>query len=285
MNWEDLRVFLAIARVGTLSGAAKELKVDQATVSRRLASLEEQLAIRLVDRLPREAKITAIGEKILQVARDVESSAMKIERLSVTAKLERSRITISAPPILAQHFFASNMFALSQYLPKTQLSILSDSHFVSLSRLEADLAVRLSPGIKDTDIIRKIGRMDFALYATKTYRYIETPEKWEFIAYTERHTDFAHKRWLYRIIDKAPIVCELAELSHQFAAACSGIGVAGLPCFLGDNDPQLVKLKTDKPMLRLDIWIAKHPDRRNDKHLQQAAAAITEVLRMRGLSY
>lgn len=283
MNWEDLRIFLAIAKAGTLSGAARLLNIDQATVSRRLASLEEQLDVRLIERLPREARITAVGHKILQEAREVENSTLKIERMSITSKQERLKITVSAAPILARHFFAPNMLALSQALPKTQLSILSDAHFVSLSRLEADLAVRLSPGIQDTDIIKKIGRMEFALYAHKDYHHITSPEEWEFIAYPQRQTDFEHKRWLYGIIGKNDVVCEVADLSNQFEAACSGIGVAGIPCFLGDNNQQLVRLETPKMMLELDIWIAKHPYRRNDKNIQQVSAAMTELVNTMGL--
>jgi DNA-binding transcriptional LysR family regulator len=64
MNWEDFQYLLAIARAGTLSGAARELSVDQATVSRRLFSLEAELDVRLVDRLPREARLTSVGQKI-----------------------------------------------------------------------------------------------------------------------------------------------------------------------------------------------------------------------------
>ncbi|MFU2317028.1 LysR family transcriptional regulator [Rahnella sp. PCH160] len=283
MNWEDLRIFLAIARTGTLSSAARSLHIDQATVSRRLASLEEQLDVRLIERLPREARVTELGQKILQEASDIETRTLKIEQMSITSKQERSKITISAPPVLARHFFAPNMLALSQRLPMAQLSILSDAHFVSLARLEAHLAVRLSPGIKDSDIIRKIGQMEFALYAGREYCHLKEPDKWEFIAYPERHTDFDHKRWLYETIGNKPVICEVADLSNQFEAACSGIGIAGIPCFLGDNDERLIKLETTKPMLSLDIWTAKHPDRRNDKHLQQALIAIAELIDSKGL--
>ncbi|MEA9393519.1 LysR family transcriptional regulator [Acerihabitans sp. TG2] len=284
MNWEDLRVFLAIARAGTLSGAARLLNIDQATVSRRLATLEAQLNVRLIERLPREARLTAIGQKILQAARDVESSTFKIERMSVISRRERTRLTISAPPVLARHFFAPNMLALTQQLPRVQLSILSDAHFVSLSRLEADLAVRLSPGVKDSDIIKKIGRMEFALYAGREYRHIEEPDKWGFIAYPERQTDFDHKRWLYETVGKRHVVCEMTDLSHQYEAACSGVGVAGLPCFIADCDARLIKLETSQPMLNLGIWIAKHPDRRNDELVAEASNMITNLLINHGLS-
>ncbi|MEN4981245.1 LysR family transcriptional regulator [Erwinia billingiae] len=283
MNWENLRFFVAIARSGTLSGAAKALNVDQATVSRRLMSLEAELGSKLIERLPREARLTAQGQIILAEAVEIEASTFKIERLSVANKQKREKVTVSAPPVLAKHFFAANMLKLSQELPGVLISILSDVHFVSLSRLEADLAVRLSPGVKDTDIIKRIGKMDFALYAASRYCHLETPEFWEFIAYPERVTNFEHKQWLDKIIGDKRVLCEMADLSHQYETVCSGVGVAGLPCFLADKDKRLVKLEVDELMLSLDIWIAKHPDRRNDPLVVHASKVIASILKEVGL--
>ena len=283
MNWENLRFFVAIARAGTLSGAAKALDVDQATVSRRLMSLEAELGLKLIERLPREARLTEPGRIILAEAIEIEAYTFKIERLSITNKEQREKLTISAPPILARHFFATNMWALSQELPLVLISILSDVHFVSLSRLEADLAVRLSPGIKDTDIIKKVGEMGFALYAASNYEHLESPELWEYIAYPERVNNFEHKQWLDGIIGEKRVSCEMADLSHQYESARSGAGVAGLPCFLADKDKRLVKLEVDESMLNLDIWIAKHPDRRNDPLVVHASNVISIILNKVGL--
>ncbi|WLS81112.1 LysR family transcriptional regulator (plasmid) [Erwinia pyri] len=283
MNWENIRFFVAIARSGTLSGAAKALDVDQATVSRRLMSLEAELGSKLIERLPREARLTAQGQIILAEAVEIEACTFKIERLSVANKQKREKVTISAPPVLARHFFATNMLKLSQELPQVLISILSDVHFVSLSRLEADLAVRLSPGIKDTDIIKKIGKMDFALYAASNYYHLKSPELWEFIAYPERVTNFENKQWLDKIIGDKRVLCEMTDLSHQYETVCSGVGIAGLPCFLADKDKRLVKLEVDESMLSLDIWIAKHPDRRNDPLVVHASNAIAIILKEVGL--
>lgn len=283
MNWENLRFFVAVVRAGTLSGAAKALEVDQATVSRRLMSLEAELGLKLIERLPREAKLTAQGKLILTEALEIEACTFKIKRLSVANKEKREKLAISAPPVLARHFFATNMLKLSQELSGVLISILSDVHFVSLSRLEADLAIRLSPGVKDTDIIRKIGKMDFALYAASRYSHLKTPESWEFIAYPERVTNFEHKQWLDKIIGEKHVLCEMADLSHQYETICSGVGVAGLPCFLADSDKRLVKLEVNEPMLSLDIWIAKHPDRRNDPLVVRASNVISDILNKVGL--
>lgn len=284
MNWEDLRYFLAVASAGTLSGAARQLNVDQATISRRLAALEAELGTRLVNRQPRRAELTSLGHEVLKQAQAIEERMFSIKRLATTAHSElRAKITISAPPILARHFLAPHLLTLSQAMPQVQISVLSEPHFASLSRLEADLAMRLAPGIADSDIVKKIGQMEFALYAAPAYPGIAVPDQWEFIGYTEHQLSFDHKTWLYQVIGDRRVICEVADLSNQYEAACTGIGVAGLPCFLADSDPRLVKLPTTQRILNLSIWLALHPDRRNDRLVRDTTSAIIGLVESLGL--
>ena len=284
MDWEDLRFFLSVATTGSLTGAARALNVNQATVSRRLAALEAQLNVRLVDRLTRESRLTAIGQQILQDVLDIEAKAFAIERKCSSSKAAvRSKVTITAPPILARHFLTPNLVTLTTMSPMVQISILSEPHFASLSRMEAELELRLSTHIENTEIVKKVGLMQFSLYAKNDYPYALDEERWEFVGYTERQGDFAHKRWLYEIIGSKRVACEVTDLSHQYEAACTGIGVAGLPCFIGDRDDRLIKLENNLPMLNLDIWIAMHPDRRNDTVVRKTADAIFQLLEPFGL--
>jgi DNA-binding transcriptional LysR family regulator len=284
MNWEDLRYFLAIANAGTLSGAARQLNVDQATISRRLAALETELRTRLVNRLPRRAELTSFGQEVLAQALAIEDRTLSIKRLALTAHGEsRSKITLSAPPILARHFLAPHLLTLSRQMQQVQISVLSEPHFASLARMEADLAMRLAPGTADSDIVKKIGEMEFALYAAPSYAHIATPEQWAFVGYTDNPLSFEHKSWLYETIESRQVICEVADLSNQYEAACTGIGVAGLPCFLADQDPRLVKLASSEPMLKLGIWLALHPDRRNDRLVRDMSTAIIDLLRAWGL--
>ncbi len=240
--------------------------------------------MQLIDRLPRESRLTAIGQEILHAVGEIEDKALGVQRVALTASSERrAKVTITAPPILARYFFAPNIRRFSERNPTVQLSIFSESHFDSLSRLDADLAVRLSPAIEDSDISRKIGRLEFHLYATRDYPNIADSESWEFIGYTDRQFDFAQKRWLYEVIGSRRVVCELTDLSNQYEAACTGIGVAGLPAFIGDADQRLVRLPADHAMLTLDIWIAMHADRRKDVHVRNTVTGITELIASNGL--
>jgi DNA-binding transcriptional LysR family regulator len=240
--------------------------------------------VRLVDRLARESRLTAIGQQIMQDVLDIEAKAFAVERKCLSSRAAvRAKVTITAPPILARHFLTPNLAKLARVSPLVQLSILSEPHFASLSRLEADLALRLSPPIENTDIAKKVGLMQFALYSQAGYANALDEQKWEFVGYTDRQGDFAHKRWLYEVIGSRRVACEVTDLSHQYEAACTGIGVAGLPCFIGDRDDRLVKLDSNLPMLGLDIWVAMHPDRRNDTVVRKAVEAILQLLVPLGL--
>lgn len=279
MNWEDLRYFQAIAQERTLSGAARRLGVDNATVGRRLSALEEGLHTRLVDRLPRESRLTVVGERVLEQVRAMEQGALAVQRIVLSARSqEHGKVVVTAPPILARHFLTPNVRRMHERYPLVQLSIASESQIVSLSRLEADLALRLSPPVEDTDVAKKIGRMKFGLYAAHDYPNAARPDHWEFIAYTDRQADFAHRRWLYKLIGERRVACEVTDLSSQYEAACAGIGVAGLPCFVGDADARLQRLPTTDPLLSLDVWIALHPDRRNDRLVRNTMRHIVELV-------
>jgi DNA-binding transcriptional LysR family regulator len=285
VNWEDLRFLLAIRSSGTISGAARELAVDQATVSRRLQALEAALKVRLVDRLPKEARFTKVGADIVERVLEMQSKAFEIQRILTSSRNDRQReIAISAPPVLARHLLAPHLHELSIRLGAPKLTVLSEPHLASLARMEADLALRLTRGTDDGEVVKKVGHMHFALYAHASYPNISKPSDWEFIGYTRRQADFEHKRWLYQTIAKRRIICEVSDLSNQYEAACSGIGVAGLPRFLGDSDPRLVRLSTDEPMLELGIWIALHPDRRKDLLLRDTMNEITELLQLNSLA-
>src|ERR1700744_4608941 len=110
VDWEDIRHFLAVAQSGTLSGAARTLKVDHATVSRRLAALEAALDVRLIDRLPRFCRLTTIGRQGFKRAVEMEAGAHSVARLAKAAHTPLSGpVTVSAPPVLVAHLLAEHL--------------------------------------------------------------------------------------------------------------------------------------------------------------------------------
>ncbi len=279
MDWEDVRHFLAVAEVGTLSGAARKLKVDHATVSRRLAALEARLGVRLVERLPRACRLTAIGEAVRERAAAMQAGADGIARLARAAQAPLvGRVALSAPPVLVAPLLAGHLARFHDQYPDIRLSLAAQGAQVSLSRREADIALRLARPEETGSVARKIGAMAFGLYAHRSYVHLSAPERWQFIAFDPDYAGMPQQQWLLGIAAGRPVVCELNYISEHLIAARAGVGVAGLPLFLGEADPDLVRLDVDAPAFSRDIWLVVHRDLRKAATVRAAMDFVTRII-------
>jgi DNA-binding transcriptional LysR family regulator len=279
VDWEDIRHFLAVAQVGTLSGAARNLKVDHATVSRRLAALEAALDVRLVDRLPRSCRLTTIGRQVFEQAAEMEAGAHGIARLAKAAHARLvGRLTLSAPPVLVAHLLAEQLARFRAEYPEIRLSLSAQGRQVSLSRREADVAVRLVRPDEADSVRRKVGVMTFGLYAHRSYAHLAAPERWQFIAFDQNFADMPQQRWLLGIAGTRPIACELNHISEHLIAVRGGVGVAGLPCFLGDRDRDLVRIDQEVPSFARDIWLLVHHDLRKAPAVRAVMDFVTVAI-------
>lgn len=275
IDWEDVRHFLAAAQSGTLSGAARSLKVDHATVSRRLAALEADLDVKLVDRLPRSCRLTSVGRQVFDRAVEMETAADGIARLAKAAHAPLfGRITLSAPPVLVTHLLTDQLTRFREKHPDIRLSLSSQPQRVSLSRREADVAVRFIRPEEISSVTRKIGTMAFGLYAHRSYAHLAAPDRWEFIGWDQTFADTPAQSWLVGIAGRRPIVCELTYSSEHLIAVRAGVGVAGLPCFIGDRDRDLVRINERVPHFARDIWLLVH----RDLHKTPAVRAVMDFV-------
>lgn len=265
-DWENLRHFLAVGRAGTLSGAARALGVDHATVSRRLAALETEVQAVLVERLPRACRLTPTGLQVFEQAKAMEMAAFSIERHTrVSQAALKGQVSLSAPPVLATHFLAARMVDFQAAYPGIQLSVSSEAGQVSLARGEADVALRMARPKEASNVARRIGRMPFALYASRRYSALRDPAQWGFIAYEQRYSRLPLARWIREAAGPRPINFELSDTNSHLVAVQSGGGVATLPCFLGDADKGLVRLESPAKPFCPDLWLITHRDLRRAK--------------------
>ncbi|MBW2316234.1 MAG: LysR family transcriptional regulator [Deltaproteobacteria bacterium] len=155
LSWEDVRVFLAIAEAGSLSGAARQLGLGQPTVSRRLAQLEDDLGLPLFRRSVEGASLTAAGERWVEPARRMAEWAAEVERVAEGEDVgPRGVVRVTAPPGLAFHFMAPFAASLRETLPDIDLQVISQIRYVDLARREADLALRIEPtGPRDLETL------------------------------------------------------------------------------------------------------------------------------------
>lgn len=279
VDWEDIRHFLAVGQAGTLSGAARSLKVDHATVSRRLGALESALDVRLVDRLPRACRLTSIGKQVFERALEMETAAHGVVRMATAAHAPLvGRVLLSAPPVLATHLFAEKLTRFRTEHPNLLLSVSAQGLQVSLSRREADVAVRFARPTETGVVARKIGTMAFGLYAHRCYPHLSSPEKWQFIAWDQSYAELPQQAWLLGIAGDRPVICELTHSSEHLVAARAKAGIAGLPCFLGDRDSDLVRISSGVPYFAREIWLMAHHDLRKVPSIRAVMDFVVQVI-------
>lgn len=279
-DWEDLRHFVALAREGSLSAAARVLGVDHATVARRVAALEAATGMKLVDRRARSYVLTDAGRRVADTAAPMEDAAFAVERAALAAKAGlRGDVTISAPPSLTNKLIAPQLVRLRQRHPGIRLTLLGEKRAASLNRREADIAVRLSRPAEPGLIARKIGSFGFSLYGSPQYLKETPPSAFAFIAYDRSMDDSPQQKWLRIILAGREVVLCSSDLENQIAAACSGVGLVVLPHFIGDAEPRLQRQEIASSNVRRDVWLIVHRDLRGAPVVRAATEFLDDCLK------
>ena len=278
-DWEDLRVFMALAHSGSLASAARALRVNHVTVGRRVASLERQLGIRLVDRLGRSTPLTDEGRRIAALGDEMDRTALRIARLARGASADiRGTVSVSAPPMIASSFIAPRLGALRSAYPELLISLQGISTLASLERGEADLAVRLVRPEHPAQVTRRLGTLSFGLYAAPAIA-AEAPEHWTFIGYDEALEHLPQQRWLDDYAGTRTMAVRVSDVSGQAEAARSGLGVAVLPSFLAEGDPQLVQVDPGSAPEPRTIWLVLHEDVRKAPAVRATADHLIDIFK------
>jgi DNA-binding transcriptional LysR family regulator len=275
-DWNDMRHFIALAEAGTLSGAARKLQVDHATVARRIAALEHALGETLVDRLARRWRLTDAGLDVARVAEGMQTQAHALERAVRSRKTgARARVTVSAPPAFASVFLAPRFAELASRHPEIELTLLGTQPMISLSRQEADIAVRLTQPTEASYVFRRIGSVTYGLYAAQGY--ISRPsDEWQFIAYHAALDHVPEQVWLLDFADGRRIGFRSNDLVSQLAAARGGLGIAALPHFFAADDKRVIALPVGAEKLSRDIYLIAHVDMRRQAAVRLVMDFIAE---------
>jgi DNA-binding transcriptional LysR family regulator len=263
MEWSDLRVFLSIAREGTLGAAARKLRQTQPTMGRRLRALEDAVGHKLFQRTPQGLVLTEEGSAVLEHAERIEEEALAIERQLVgqAQQLEGGiRITSSdwfgvhvLTPVLAE-------FALSH--PRVTVELLTESRFLDLSRREADLAFRIRPFVEPDIVSRKLLHVRYGVYARAgTAHPVAGDGKGKTLI--ALNSDFAgtpDDSWLHNMLPKARVVFRSNSRDVQARMCAEGIGIAVLPTPLGDSLAGVQRLRLSEEPPGRDTWLGYHRD-------------------------
>lgn len=256
-DWDDLRFVLAVAEEGTVSGAARRLAVNHATVLRRIAQFEERVGSVLFDKTPRGYALPADRARIVDAVREVDRAVLLVHRLISGARAPLSgdvRITstdsfcqILLPPLLAQ---------ISVEAPDLRAILVSSNAYVDLGRSQADVTVRPTQKLSDELTGSRAASLGFALYASAAANPL--PERW--LSLTGQLERTVPARWMAEHV-AAELQGDGADSFLTLRALAGlGRGMAILPCFLGDADGQLQRVEGRMPPMAVDIWVASHSD-------------------------
>jgi DNA-binding transcriptional LysR family regulator len=277
MDWEDLRHLAAVGRIGSLSGAARALGVDHATVGRRVAALEARTGLRLLERRGRGTALTEAGERVAALAFDMEDRVLAVERL---AQAERqppiAEVVVSVPPALAMFMLAESLADLRRSQPSITVTLRGEAALVSLTRREADLTLSLQAPSEPTSVARKVGEMAYGLYAAVDYPHGPDGD-WSLVSYDAEMDRLPQQEWLRGFAAGRPVGFRSNDMSILQPAARAGLGVALLPCFMADRDPGMRRWSDDAPPRR-GLWLAVHEDLRRSAAVRTVADHLAAAL-------
>ncbi|WP_043367355.1 LysR family transcriptional regulator [Belnapia sp. F-4-1] len=239
VDWEDVRIFLALARHGSLSAAARTLSVNHATISRRLHSLEESLGEKLVERRPEGYVLTPAGTLALEAAGDMEQAAQILGR-GMMDGAPSGLVRIASSPGLSAGFLTSRLAALATRYARLDIDLSPNLRSISLERYEADIAIRFDRP-KDGDVVaRPLTTVGYGFYGTEeTCRLIEAGADPVFIGFNEADAYLSQEIWMARHFPRTRVAFRAKDQFAHSVAARFSAGLALLPHYIGRSDPLL----------------------------------------------
>ena len=275
MQWDDLHTFLEIARQGSLSGAARALKLTQPTVGRRLAAMEETLGAKLLQRTPDGFVLTPIGESVLANAERMEQEALAAERLIFGGDIKmEGDVRVTTVDTLASQFVTPTLIALQKDHPNITVELAPATQTMSLARREADIAIRMAPFTGNQIVARKIGAIALNFFASADYLSGANMDAPQLITVMEDQAHLPEALWMEKQFPNGKIKMRSNSREVFFWAAITGGGVALLPRFRGDEDDRLVRVLPELPDLKRDIWLGVHSDMRQTPRIRATMDAL-----------
>lgn len=273
-DWDDIRFFLAVARTGSTTSAARRLSVNHSTVSRRIAQLEERVGARLFDRLVTGLMPTSAGSDLIEAAEQVELNVSRF-LLGASARDARlaGRLTVTAPPLLADHLLMPMIGAFSSRHPQIEVEIKANDDFASLTKRDADVAIRATSAPQDALLGHRLVTNENALFCS--HGYLQT-RGLDAGAAARRHDldwiwlepEKGRPGWATNCFPEGRAAATVDSKSTALAAALAHLGVVELPVIVAAATPELVRLPELAVKSDRDVWILYHRDFRHTARVQ-----------------
>lgn len=282
MDWNSLKVFLAIARRGSLSGAANDLGVNHSTIFRRLNIFEEKIGGKLFERINNRYELTALGHELLDLAQNIENSFDSIDRHIIGKDFQpKGIVKVTATNNIAYRYLPRYMSDFNLKYPDIQIELLVSNQELNMSNRQADIAVRATPSPPEHLIGRQVSTLNWSVFASKEYKdKFGLPNDIEELI---NHSLIGAAGALGRLsvfiwLDKhfAPqVITRCDDLTAMSYFVEAGQGLAFLP-----NDqcrPELIKLFRVQESEPSNLWLLTHPDLRNVERIKLVMQYLTEA--------
>jgi DNA-binding transcriptional LysR family regulator len=277
-KWDDLKMFLEVARHGSVHAAAKRLRLDHSTVCRRIGRLESLLAVKLFDRSRKGIAVRREAQGLLKHIEQMDRHAGSLEDAFVRGKSSETQVVrIATREGIASGYLARRLPALQQFGPDIKIELVSIPQAVDLNRKEADVFLSFfnpdARGLKSA----LFGTFSLFLYCSKEYlRRHGTPrtrgdlDAHVFVGYIDDLLAINAVRWLDEVVTAPAMSFHSNSVFAQCNAAVSGLGIALLPTFVGEGVPGLQRILADRVSVQRDVWVSV---RTEQSHLSRIKAA------------
>lgn len=258
MNWDDLRLFLVVARSNSLSEAGRRLAVSQPTVSRRLAAMEERMGVALIQRTEAGHGLTVVGQEILASVEDVEQDIANIGRqVYGRDRTVAGIVTITCTQVMADSYLSRRLAPFVASNPGIKINLVCTLQHLSLTRREADVALRITSKPPEGLVGRRLCGIAVGVYGSRVGAAPAMADA-DWIGWQD---DTYNRMLIAAKLPQARIRHRTDDMQATAAMARAGLGLVVLPCYVGDSDPGLRRVATDPTNDHImDLWVLTHSD-------------------------
>jgi DNA-binding transcriptional LysR family regulator len=285
MNWDDVRIFLAVARAGQILGAARRLELNHATVSRRVAALEDSLGAKLFRRLTTGSELTPAGERFLAVAERMEADMIAARaELAGGDEAISGTVRIGAPDGFGVAFLASRLGALTAQHRDLRIQLVPVPRSFSLSRREADIAITTERPSEGRLVAQKLVDYSLGLYASRDYAQANglpatqaELQNHRLIGYVPDLVFSPSLAYAQEFSPDWDAAFSISSALGQVEAVRSGAGIGILHAFIARALPELMLVQAAKPIRRA-YWLVYHESVRPLLRIQVVAGFIIDAV-------
>ncbi len=279
MEWNDYQLILAVAREKSIRGAARQLGVNHATVSRRLTQLNKGPGGPFFHRSQSGFWPTSTGQEAVDAAEKIEQISNEATRKQRAAgKSLSGPLSVSIPTLILQHLLIQDVAKFDEQNPEIELTIDSTDKFVDLDRAEADVVLRAADSPPDHWVGRRLFPYSLSLYAHKDYLANRSTAELRWIAPPGDQPRW--QTWLEQSpYPDAAIGMTITTILGRYTALKHGLGMGRAACFMADNDPDLVRLPGAPVIEAETLWLLCHPDFASTSRAKAALGHFSDAMR------